>query len=196
MDCRHGLTCVGLLLMFALWAVCATDAAEFAVRGESKKPNVLLIVTDDQGYGDIRSHGNEHIDTPVLDRLAEDGARFERFYVSPVCAPTRASLLSGRYHPRCGVHGVTRGYENMRNEEVTLAEIFKLSGYATGAFGKVAQWAALAHGPTRPGFRRVLRFLWRALEPLFRYRVGTRRPSGEDRGLYRRCVDRRPPCNL
>jgi hypothetical protein len=66
-----------------------------------------LILSDDQGYGEIRSHGNEKIDTPVLDALAEEGARFDRFFVSPVCAPTRAALMTGRYHLRTGVVEVT-----------------------------------------------------------------------------------------
>lgn len=114
-------------------------------RGE--KPNVILIMTDDQGWGDIQSHGNSRIHTPVLDQMAESGARFDRFFVSPVCAPTRASLLSGRYHPRTGVHGVTRGFETMRSEEVTLAEILKQAGYATGCFGK---WHNGAHYPYHP----------------------------------------------
>ena len=74
---------------------------------DDSRPNVLLIMTDDQGWGDVRSHGNDRIDTPVHDRLAAEGARFDRFYVSPVCAPTRASLMSGRYHLRTGTHGVT-----------------------------------------------------------------------------------------
>ena len=64
---------------------------------------MLLVVSDDQGWGDIHSHGNDKIDTPTLDRLAIQGARFYRFYVSPVCAPTRASLLTGRYNYRTGV---------------------------------------------------------------------------------------------
>ena len=63
---------------------------------DRKHPNVILIMTDDQGWGDVHSHGNDKIDTPVMDKLAADGARFERFFVSPVCAPTRASLLTGR----------------------------------------------------------------------------------------------------
>ena len=112
-----------------------------------KHPNVILIMTDDQGWGDIHSHGNNTIDTPVIDKLAADGARFERFYVCPVCAPTRASLLTGRYHLRTGTHGVTRGYENMRSEEVTIAEALKQVGYATGCFGK---WHNGAHYPYHP----------------------------------------------
>ena len=112
-----------------------------------RRPNVLLIITDDQGWGDIYSHGNDKLDTPVLDKLAADGARFDRFFVSPLCAPTRASLLTGRYHLRTGTHGVTRGQETMRSEEVTLAEIFRQAGYTTGCFGK---WHNGAHYPYHP----------------------------------------------
>ncbi|MGI6458429.1 MAG: arylsulfatase [bacterium] len=114
---------------------------------QKRKPSILLILTDDQGWGDIHSHGNRVLETPVLDELAESGARFDRFFVSPVCAPTRASLLTGRYHPRTGTHGVTRGYETMRVEEVTLAEILKQNGYRTGCFGK---WHNGAHFPYHP----------------------------------------------
>ena len=68
-----------------------------------KMPNVLLIITDNQGWGDIHSHGNDKINTPVMDRLASDGIRFDRFFVSSVCAPTRASLLTGRYYLRTSI---------------------------------------------------------------------------------------------
>lgn len=112
------------------------------------RPNVVLIMTDDQGWGDIHSHYNLKLDTPVLDKLAADGVRFDRFYVSPVCAPTRASLLTGRYHLRTGVSWVTRGLETMRSEEVTIAEALKQAGYATGCFGK---WHNGAHYPYNPG---------------------------------------------
>ena len=128
------------------------------VAEEPGRPNVLLIMTDDQGWGDLRSHGNERIETPTLDRLADQGARFDRFYVCPVCAPTRASLLTGRYHLRGGVHGVTRGRENLRSEEVTIAELLHNAGYATGCFGK---WHNGAHYPMHPngqGFDEFLGF--------------------------------------
>lgn len=114
---------------------------------KNHKPNILLILTDDQGWGDVTSHGNEFLQTPNMDRIAKEGARFDRFFVSPVCAPTRASLLTGRYHLNTGVHGVTRGRETMRAEEVTIAEILKDNGYATGAFGK---WHNGAHYPNHP----------------------------------------------
>jgi len=106
-------------------------------RQPSTPPNVLLIMTDDQGYGDIHTHGNKQLDTPTLDGMREEGARFEHFYVSPVCAPTRASLLTGRYSLRTGVYGVTPGYlTTMRLEEVTMAEALQESGYDTALIGK------------------------------------------------------------
>jgi len=129
-----------------------------AAGARHRPPNVLLIMTDDQGWGDIRSHGNDKIDTPVLDRLAGQGARFDRFFVSPVCAPTRASLLTGRYHLRTGTHGVTRAYETMRSEEVTLADALKQAGYATGCFGKWHNGAHYPHHPNGQGFGEFLGF--------------------------------------
>ncbi len=131
-----------LALLLAAAPVLAGDPAP-----AEKRPNVLLILTDDQGWGDIHSHGNAKLDTPNLDRLAEQGARFDRFFVSPVCAPTRAAMLTGRYSLRCGVHGVTRGHETMRSEEVTIAELLKDAGYRTGCFGK---WHNGAHAGTDP----------------------------------------------
>jgi len=126
--------------------------------GAARLPNVLLIMTDDQGWGDVHSHGNAQIDTPVADRLAAEGARFERFFVCPVCAPTRAGLLTGRYHLRTGTHGVTRGYETMRSEEVTVAEVLEKAGYATGCFGKWHNGAHYPHHPNGQGFGEFLGF--------------------------------------
>jgi len=102
----------------------------------SDRPNVLLIMTDDQGYGDLGFHGNPKIRTPNLDRLARESVRFSRFYVSPVCAPTRASLLTGRYAYRTGVVDTFLGRALMYPGEVTLAEMLGSSGYHTGIFGK------------------------------------------------------------
>jgi arylsulfatase A-like enzyme len=102
----------------------------------SVKPNIVLILADDMGWGDISLNGNKYVDTPVLTCLAKQSLSFDRFYVCPLSAPTRAELLTGRYFLRTGVSSVTRGYENMRTDEVTLAEILKDNGYATGCFGK------------------------------------------------------------
>ncbi|TWT55561.1 Arylsulfatase [Thalassoglobus neptunius] len=127
-------------------------------RAESEHPNVLIVMTDDQGYGDLSLHGNPHLQTPNLDDFAHSGAQFERFFVSPVCAPTRASLLTGRDHLRTGVSGVTRGFENVRGEEVTIAELFRDAGYRTGCFGK---WHNGRHMPMHPngqGFETFIGF--------------------------------------
>ncbi|MCP5114076.1 MAG: sulfatase-like hydrolase/transferase, partial [bacterium] len=134
---------VRLALVLMTAALLLTGAA-------GRKPNVVLIVTDDQGWGDLRSHGNNAIDTPVMDRLAEQGARFERFFVSPMCGPTRASLLTGRYNLRTGASWVSHGLEVMRLDEVTLGDAFSAAGYATGAFGK---WHNGEYGPYHPNYR-------------------------------------------
>ena len=116
-------------------------------KAAANRPNVLLIVTDDQGFGDFSAHGNPHLKTPVFDRLAEQSVEFNRFFVSPVCAPTRASMLTGRYWLRGGVWGVTGGKETMRTEETTVAEILRSAGYRTGIFGK---WHNGEHYPCTP----------------------------------------------
>ncbi len=112
-----------------------------------RKPNVLLIMTDDQGYGDLHLHGNDQIDTPTLDQLARDSTRFDRFFVSPLCSFTRASLMTGRYYLRTGCASVTRGIETVRSNETTIAEMLKQAGYATGCFGK---WHIGEHYPNHP----------------------------------------------
>lgn len=110
-------------------------------------PNVILIMTDDQGYGDITSHGNLQIQTPNIDKLAREGARLDNFFVSSVCAPTRASLFTGKYHISTGTVHVSRGLDVMRAEEVTIAEVFKQHGYQTACFGK---WHNGYHYPNHP----------------------------------------------
>ena len=123
-----------------------------------KRPNVVLILTDDQGWGDLSLHGNELLHTPHLDQLAKDGAQFERFYVSPVCAPTRASMLTGRYHLRTGTSWVTHRKEVMRTEEKTIAEYLKAAGYATALFGKWHNGAQYPNDPNGQGFDEFLGF--------------------------------------
>ena len=115
----------------------------------AERPNVVLVMTDDQGWGDVRSHGNEKIDTPTMDRLAASGARFDRFFVSPMCGPTRASLLTGRWNLRSGASWVSHGKEIMRLDEVTIGDALAGAGYATGCFGM--------RQPTRPHFRQRIR---------------------------------------
>lgn len=126
--------------------------------GVREKPNVVFILTDDQGWGDLSLHGNRYVETPNLDRLARSGARFEHFFVSPLCAPTRASLLTGRYHLRTGTVSVTQGWERMRSDELTLAEVFRQNGYATGCFGKWHNGENTPEDPSGQGFDEFLGF--------------------------------------
>ena len=119
---------------------------------DSKKPNVIIILTDDQGWGDLSIHGNTNLATPHVDSLAREGVSFENFYVCAVCAPTRAEFLSGRYHMRTGVGGVSRGEGRLNPDETTIADIFKESGYATGAFGKWHNGTQTPYHPNDRGF--------------------------------------------
>ena len=122
----------------------------------SAKPNVLLILTDDQGYGDLSLHGSPHLKTPAMDRIGKEGVRLDRFYVSPVCGPTRASLMTGRYHLRTGAVGVTRRDEVLRPSEVTIAELFQQNHYATGCFGKWHNGSVFPETPNGQGFDEFL----------------------------------------
>lgn len=103
---------------------------------EQPKPNIILIMTDDQGWAQVGFHGNPFIQTPALDRLATESAEFTQFYVEPKCAPTRAALLTGRHGYRSGVVDTYLGRTLMDPEAVTLAELLAAEGYATGIFGK------------------------------------------------------------
>jgi arylsulfatase A-like enzyme len=113
----------------------------------SGKPNVILILTDDQGYGDIATHGNNLISTPNLDRLYGESIRLTNYHVSPTCSPTRAALLTGRYNNRTGVWHTVTGRSRIREDEITMAQIFSDSGYETGMFGK---WHLGFSYPARP----------------------------------------------
>ena len=125
---------------------------------ENAKPNIVIILADDMGWGDINANGNNLIETPVLNSLKTESLSFERFYVCPLSAPTRAEMLTGRYFLRTGVSSVTRGYENMRTDEVTIAEVLKDNGYATGCFGKWHNGRYFLQHPNRQGFDEYVGF--------------------------------------
>ena len=115
-----------------------------------RSPNVVVILTDDQGWGDLSFNGNQNLSTPNIDRLGNEGLTLENFYVCHVCAPTRAEFLTGRYYPKTGVSGVSRGEGRLNVDETTIADVFKRSGYATGAFGK---WHNGTQPPYHPNYR-------------------------------------------
>lgn len=134
-------------LVLGLWLTVGMAAARGAER-----PNIVVILADDQGWGDLSVHGNTNLSTPNIDSLARDGAIFDRFFVCPVCSPTRAEFLTGRYHPRGGVWNVSTGGERLDLDEKTIADSFKAAGYATGAFGKWHNGAQYPYHPNGRGF--------------------------------------------
>lgn len=115
-------------------------------------PNVVIFLADDAGWGDYGASGNTQLRTPNIDSLASGGVSLDRFYVCPVCAPTRAEFLTGRYHPRGGVKGVSTGQERLDPSEKTLADALKAAGYATGAFGKWHNGSQWPYHPMARGF--------------------------------------------
>ncbi len=125
--------------------VVGLSASCLSARAEN--PNVLLVLTDDQGWGDFGFNGNDLVKTPVLDALSERSAHLTNFYVSPLSASTRAGILTGRDHLRTGAMFVTRSSENMDSREQTIAEVLQANNYATGCFGK---WHNGAHYPQDP----------------------------------------------
>ena len=121
--------------------------------GFPERPNIIIVMTDDQGYGELGCHDNPIIKTPHLDRFHKESTRFTRFFVSPTCTPTRAGLLTGRHEFRCGISHTILGRSLLREDEVTIADVLSQAGYRTGLFGK---WHLGDNYPCRPmdnGFR-------------------------------------------
>jgi arylsulfatase A-like enzyme len=131
-----------ILVTWLFYAVFASSSVE----GE-QRPNVIMVITDDQGYGDIGIHGNSMIQTPHLDRLHGESVRLTDFHVDPTCSPSRSALMSGRYSTRTGVWHTIQGRSLMASREVTLAEMFRDGGYRTAMFGK---WHLGDNYPCRP----------------------------------------------
>ncbi|PAW65812.1 MAG: hypothetical protein B9S34_09760 [Opitutia bacterium Tous-C1TDCM] len=142
---RHliGLAACAATLLNPLHAV--SDRPSESVR--PGRPNVLLILTDDQGYGDVGFNGNPLVRTPTIDHLAAAAVVFDRFYAYPVCSPTRASLMTGRHAMRTGVIDTEEGASILRPSETTIAQLLRKAGYRTGLFGK---WHLGDNAPARP----------------------------------------------
>ena len=120
-------------------------------------PNVVIVITDDQGYGDLSCHGNPVLKTPEIDKLYADAVRLKDYHVSPTCSPTRSAFLTGHWTNRTGVWHTIMGRSMLRENEVTMGQIFKDAGYATGMFGK---WHLGDNYPYRPedrGYTEVMR---------------------------------------
>ncbi len=124
----------------------------------AEKPNIVIILADDQGWGDLSINGNTNLSTPKIDSLARAGVMLDRFFVCPLCAPTRAEFLTGRYHSRDGVSGVSTGLERLDPGTKTIADTFKAAGYATGAFGKWHNGSQWPYHPNARGFEEYYGF--------------------------------------
>lgn len=132
----------------SLWFTAGAPAADSA----AKRPNIVILLADDAGWGDYSINGNTNVRTPNIDSIGRAGAVLDRFYVCPLCAPTRAEFLTGRYHSRGGVRGVSTGLERLNVDEKTIADAFKTAGYATGAFGKWHNGSQWPYHPNARGF--------------------------------------------
>ena len=138
-----------VLFLFASFAPTIIVAAE--------RPNVVIVITDDQGYGDLSCHGNPILKTPNVDELYKQSVRLTDYHVSPTCSPTRSAFLTGHWTNRTGVWHTIMGRSMLRENEVTMGQIFKDAGYATGMFGK---WHLGDNYPFRPedrGYTEVMR---------------------------------------
>lgn len=132
---------------FTLLILCITCTITVSGQSHSDRPNFIIVVSDDQGYGDAGYNGNEEIITPNMDALANSGFRLDRYYSAPVCSPTRASILTGRYPTRTGVF---KWGHALRPQEHTIANILKDNGYRTGFFGKWHLGSLREDQPTNP----------------------------------------------
>jgi arylsulfatase A-like enzyme len=124
-----------LIVFLATIISCKTEKTE-KVKEVSKKPNVIIVITDDQGYGDLGHTGNKIIKTPTIDKFAAQSVNLTNYHVGTTCAPTRAGILTGRNSNRNGVWHTIMGASLLNREEVTMADVFKENGYKTGMFGK------------------------------------------------------------
>ena len=141
---RKSIQVILTILILSLGA-CKSDKA--GVDAGVQKPNIILIMTDDQGYGDLGVSGNKYISTPIIDDFASQSTQFTNFHVDPVCAPTRSALMTGKFYLRTGVYDTFNGGAIMDPDELTIAEILSANGYQTAIFGK---WHLGDNYPGRP----------------------------------------------
>lgn len=140
----------GLFLAISLLIQSACVSDNPGDETKQKSPNIVIILADDQGWGDLSLSGNPVVATPNIDSLGRNGLIFDRFYVDPVCSPTRAALLTGRYAVRGGVYSTSTGGERLDLDETTFTQYLQEAGYRNGAFGK---WHNGMQAPYHPNFR-------------------------------------------
>ncbi|MCP4512788.1 MAG: arylsulfatase [Fuerstiella sp.] len=141
------------LILRSLFAMLLLTSAVAA----AGKPNVVIVITDDQGYGDLSCHGNPILQTPHIDKLHSEAIRLTDYHVAPTCSPTRCAFLTGHWTNRTGVWHTIMGRSMLRENEITMGQVFKDAGYATGMFGK---WHLGDNYPYRPedrGYTEVMR---------------------------------------
>jgi len=140
-------------MLWLLWICLPCFAVAAPLAG--KRPNIIVILTDDQGYGDLGRNGNPIIKTPHLDKMYDEAVRFEDFHVSPTCSPTRSALMSGKHEFKNGVTHTIHERERMSLKTTTLAQVLKSAGYTTGIFGKWHLGDEDAYQPDKRGFDEV-----------------------------------------
>ncbi len=143
------------MILCALCTLCVCSVFSEQVYGAAPQPNIILVMTDDQGYGDLACHGHPFLKTPNLDKLYAQSTRFTDFHASPTCAPTRSALMSGRAPFKNGVTHTILERERMALSATTIAQVLKTAGYTTGIFGKWHLGDADAYQPNRRGFDEV-----------------------------------------
>lgn len=137
-------------------AAIAIASVAHAAASAPRRPNVILILADDQGYGDLGSHGHPCLKTPELDALHRESVRFTNLHSDPTCSPTRAALMTGKYASRVGVWHTLAGRSILRREETTMPELFREGGYRTGIFGKWHLGDVFPYRPEDRGFQDVV----------------------------------------
>ena len=140
------------LFRLLLWSLLAISVGQASAALAGKRPNILFILTDDQGYGDVSAHGNPLLKTPNMDRLHHEGVRFTDFHVSPTCAPTRSALFTGRHEFKNGITHTILERERLTLKATTLAQVLQTAGYTTGIFGKWHLGDEPEYWPSRRGF--------------------------------------------
>lgn len=139
-------------IVFLVYILLCLDSQSLHAKEKSRQPNIILVMTDDQGYWDTEIAGNPKVETPTIKRLAKEGVTFTRFYANMVCAPTRAGLMTGRHYLRTGLYNTRFGGDTLGQHETTIAQVLQKAGYKTGLFGKWHLGRYAQYQPQRRGF--------------------------------------------